>query len=434
MTLKVVVAGLWHLGSVTAASCSSHFSVIGLDPDQQRVERLSQGLAPIAEPGLDELLKANAAAGSLRFTTDPKEACTHADVLWICFDTPVDEDDVADVDFVLDHIREYAADLPSGAVVLISSQLPAGSCHRMETEHEGRGLSFAYSPENLRLGKALDAFQQPDRVVIGTRESSCKPTLKALFEPFCGTLLWMSPESAEMAKHAVNAFLATSITFANEIARLCEQVGADAKEVEKALKSEARIGPQAYVAPGSAIAGGTLMRDLRFLAGLGTTTGEELVLLPACLAGNEVHRSWPLRVLDNALQGVPNATIAVLGLTYKPGTDTLRRSSALELCRALADRGWTVRAFDPAIKELPNDASGLGLSSSAEEALVGADAAVCCTEWPEFREIDWDRALVSMRRALIVDPSRFLAAVIGSRSQVDYRAVGVPGATQNILS
>lgn len=426
MPLKLTVAGLWHLGTVTAACSASHFAVIGLDPDPGVVEELRAGRAPIAEPGLDDLLRENIDAGSLRFTVDPAEACAEADVLWACFDTPVDESDVADVDYVLEWIRAYARHLPRGATVLISSQLPAGSCGRLEFDLQDSGLSFAYSPENLRLGKALDVFRHPGRVVIGTRDPGCRERLESLFKPFCDQLLWMAPESAEMAKHALNAFLATSITFTNELARLCEQVGADAKDVERALRTEDRIGPRAYVGPGGAIAGGTLVRDLQFLIGLGVTTEEPLVLLPACVGSNDIHKLWPLRAVEAALDGAAGSTVAVLGLAYKPGTDTLRRSSALELCESLVERKHAVRAFDPAVRALPATVRGVELAATAEEAMLGADAVVVCTEWPEFRQLDWSRGLKSMRRPLVVDPGRFVADAVQGFDGIEYRAVGMP--------
>src|SRR5207253_2413405 len=179
---------------------------------------------------------------------------------------------------------------------------------------------FAVSPENLRLGKALDCFRQPERVVAGCRDADSRAQLAELFRPFCENVVWMSVESAEMTKHALNAFLATSVTFINELARVCEAVGADAKEVERGLKSEARIGPRAYLSPGSAFAGGTLARDVRFLIGLAEQNGVEAPLFRGVWAGNRAHKDWTRATVARLLGGAAGPVVAVLGLTYKPGT------------------------------------------------------------------------------------------------------------------
>ena len=181
-------------------------------------------------------------------------------MLWLCYDTPVNENDEADVDFVLARLRRALPHLPKGALVLISAQMPVGTCRKLEAEFPQ--FHFAYSPENLRLGKAIDAFEKAERVVVGIRNDAKKPLLEELFAPFTPQILFMRTESAEMVKHALNSFLALSITFINEIARLGEHVGADAREVSAGLKSEPRIGPKAYLGPGGPFAGGTLARDV----------------------------------------------------------------------------------------------------------------------------------------------------------------------------
>src|SRR5688572_4383986 len=217
--MNIVVLGLWHLGCVTAACCAKHFQVTGLDFDAKLVSGLQQGQAPLFEPGLNELIKAGVEKQSLQFTTDANQACAKADVLWVCHDTPVNEKDESDVDFVLEKLRRCLPVLPVGALVLISSQLPVGTCRDLEKEFPQ--FHFACSPENLRLGKAIDAFEKAERVVVGIREETKKAALEQLFEPFTPQLLFMRTESAEMVKHALNSFLAVSITFINEIARLC---------------------------------------------------------------------------------------------------------------------------------------------------------------------------------------------------------------------
>jgi UDPglucose 6-dehydrogenase len=420
--MNITVLGLWHLGSVTAACCAKHFDVTGLDFDDVVVGGLQQGRAPISEPGLNELLAAGFAKNSLCFTTDANIACARADALWICYDTPVNEHDESDVAFVLERVRRALPHLQSRTLVLISSQLPVGSCAQLEKEFPQ--LHFACSPENLRLGKAIDAFEKAERVIVGIRTNARRALLEELFKPFTPQVQFMRTESAEMVKHALNSFLAVSITFINEIARLCEQVGADAKEVAAGLKSEPRIGPRAYLGPGGSFAGGTLARDVVTLTKLGEVRGESLSLIPAIKESNDRHRGWAGRKLASRLGDLHGKTIAVLGLVYTPNTDTLRRSSAVELCRQLVEAGARVVAFDPAIKKSSPELEGVALASVVEAALAQADAAVVCTEWPLFREINWSQAVAQMRRALIVDANRFLEKPLQDVSGVEHISVG----------
>jgi UDPglucose 6-dehydrogenase len=426
--MRVTVFGLWHLGSVTAACLAdAGFDVVGLDLDEKTIGGLQNGRAPLHEPGLDEMIRAGSAAGRLRFTTDPAAACADADVVWIAFDTPVNENDEADVDWVrrqLDGIEGY---LRPGTIVLISSQVPVGFTRALEERWTGRRLHFAVSPENLRLGKALECFRKPERIVVGSRNEHARARLQELLEPFCKNILWMSVESAEMTKHAVNAFLATSVTFVNELARICEAVGASAKDVERGLKSESRIGPKAYLSPGAAFAGGTLARDIQFLMQLAKQREVSAPFFEGVWAGNRAHQTWARNLVARLLEGVQVPVAAVLGLTYKPGTDTLRRSSAIEMCRHLADRGVQVRGHDPAVSTLPGDLSGLlELCESPEAAITGADVAIIATEWPAFKNLPADLFAKRMRRPCVIDANHFLATALAADQRIVYCATGLP--------
>jgi UDPglucose 6-dehydrogenase len=420
--MNITVLGLWHLGCVTAACSARHYQVTGLDFDEQVVTGLRQARAPLFEPGLNELLAAGLASRRLSFTVDPDEACAQADILWVTYDTPVDEQDESDTEAVLGNLRRALPHLRPGALVLISAQLPVGTCRALEVQFPQ--FHFAYSPENLRLGRALDAFEKADRVVVGVRADDQKPLLAELFKPFTSRVLFMRTESAEMVKHSLNAFLALSITFINEIARLCEPVGADAKEVSEGLKSEPRIGRKAYLGPGGPFAGGTLARDVVTLTKLGAAQGERLSVIPAIKESNDLHRGWAFRRLQTRLQDLRGRRVAMLGLTYTPNTDTLRRSAAVELCRALIQAGATVAAFDPAVKQLPPELAAVKLTSSLAEALADAEAAVVCTEWPEFRQARWPALLAGMRQPLIVDANRFLEAQLAPCSPIELLSVG----------
>ncbi len=422
--MNITVLGLWHLGSVTAACCARHFDVTGLDFDDSVINGLGTGKAPILEPGLNDLLAAGLANKSLRFTTDAQTACANADVLWVTYDTPVNENDESDAEYVLSRIRRALPHLPSGALVLISSQLAVGTCAQLEKEFPQ--FHFACSPENLRLGKAIDAFEKADRAVVGIRTDAKRALLEQLFKPFAAQVLFMRIESAEMVKHALNSFLAVSITFINEIARLCELVGADAKEVAAGLKSDARIGPRAYLGPGGPFAGGTLARDVVTLTKLGAARSESLSLIPAIKQSNDLHRSWAFRKLQSRLGDLRGKTIAVLGLVYTPNTDTLRRSAAVELCQQLLTAGARVQAHDPALKSLPAELAAISLAGDLAAALQGADAAVVCTEWPAFREANWAGLLPRMTHRLVVDANGFLDRQISGVPGVEFVAVGRP--------
>ena len=355
--MRITVLGLWHLGCVTAACCAKHFQVTGLDFDAANVAKLNQGQAPLFEPGLNELIAAGLAAKTLSFTTDAKAACANANVLWLCYDTPVNEDDESDVESVLGNLRRALAHLPKGALVLISAQLPVGTCAKLEKEFPQ--FHFACSPENLRLGKAIDSFEKAGRAIVGIRDDAKKAVFEELFAPFTSQIIFMRTESAEMVKHALNSFLALSITFINEVARLCEHTGADAKEVAAGLKSEPRIGPKAYLGPGGPFAGGTLARDVVTLTKLAEANGEKISVIPAIKQSNDLHRGWAFRRLQSRLGGLRGKKVAVLGLTYTTNTDTLRRSAAatsttsetlLKSFGRLFTAGSNALTFTPAFK------------------------------------------------------------------------------------
>ena len=427
--MKVCVQGLWHLGAVTAACLASvgHY-VIGLDAETATVDKLALGKAPLFEPGLDELINAGITNGKLGFSTSPALALAGAEVLWVAFDTPVDEEDQADVAFVQEQIQSTLPFLADGAVVLVSSQMPVGSIRKLEIFAKEKlpvkKFDFAYSPENLRLGKALDVFLKPDRVVVGVRNVRTRHVLEKLFSPITDKVEWMSVESAEMTKHAINAFLATSVTFANEIAAICELVGADAKEVERGLKTEARIGPKAYLSPGGPFAGGTLARDIGFLSI--ESQAHQLVtpLLSAVRPSNDEHKNWVRRKLQHQFGELTGVSVAIWGLTYKPGTDTLRRSLAVELCEWLLKQGAKVCVYDPAVKQLPEHWGGkVTHCTTALEVLADADALVVGTEWPEFRQYALTLSAKAKAGLVVIDANRHLQAQV-LQSGFKYVAVG----------
>ena len=412
--MKVTVAGLWHLGSVTAACLAkAGHHVMGYDPDQETVANLQNGKPPLFEPGLEALIQEGQSFGTLHFTADKKEAA-EADIVWVTYDTPVDNNDVADVDYVAREIEALVPYLKNNTLVIISSQVPAGTTQKIQAKchaaYPGKNITFACMPENLRLGKAIDVFTHPDRIVIGLDDKKYQTKLEELLKPFSTNLIWMSVASAEMTKHAINAFLALSVTFINEISALCETVGANGRDVERGLKSEERIGPKAYLRPGDAIAGGTLMRDINYLTQLGQQQHRNTFLISSILESNSYHKQWSCRKVVSLLKNLAGKKIAVLGLTYKAGTDTLRRSTAVETCEWLHQQGMTVNAYDPTISTLPAEyARFIQIKQNAEEALHLADAVVISTEWPQFRDLTADEFGKNLNRPLVIDPSGFVA-------------------------
>jgi len=425
--MNVFVSGLWHLGSVISSCISEHHDTTGFDPDQATVDNLSRGIPPIFEPGLEAEVQRGLAAGTLHFVPD-LEVASNADVVWIAYDTPVDEQDRADVAYVDAQAAALFPYLTDGTLVLVSSQMPVGSIARLERAFAAsseRQVSFGYTPENLRLGQALSIFKHPDRIIVGVRTASDREVVSNLFEGISNNIVWMSPESAEMTKHAINGFLAVSVTFMNEVAAICERVGADSKDVEAGLRSESRIGPKAYVSPGTGFGGGTLARDIQFLSEIGKTNGTAVDVLEGVLASNDKHKTWAERRLHDALGELSGKEIALLGLTYKPGTDTLRRSSAVELAESLAALGAVVKAFDPAIHELPVELRAtIHLRASARAALASVDAVVVTTEWPEFKDLTAADFTETMRTAIVLDPKRSLGEPLMTDDRIRYIAIG----------
>jgi len=436
MTIKICVFGLFHLGLVTAACLyKKGFEVVGLDPDETTVYNINvndTGL-PISEPYLKETIQEGMFKRKLHFTNDIKDALKNTDVVWICFDTPVDNNDKADVTYVMNQVRSLFVYLEPNSVVIISSQLPVGSTRSIEAEFaskHAKSVTFAYSPENLRLGTALETFNNPDRIVVGVcfpqLNKEGKTKIENVLKAISKNIEWMSAESAEMTKHSLNAFLATSISFANEVALICEQVGANYKEVERGLKSDLRIGKNAYLKSGSAYAGGTLARDIVFLNDISYQNNLRSFLLKAVNRSNNEHKLWTLHTLDKELKGVEGKNIAVLGLTYKPNTNTLRRSNSISLCNKLVLRKCIVKCHDPLIKKLPkNIKHKYFFNSSINRVISNVDAIVIATECEEYKTLTPDMILKTVPTQLVIDPNGFLEKQLGnSPNKIRYVSVG----------
>lgn len=407
--VKVCVIGIWHLGAVYSACLADlGYHVVGVDFDVARVEDLNAGIPPIFEPGLDEMLKTNLDSKRLLYTIDISLAVRGADYVLVTFDTPVDENDNVDLTPVFEACKQLGTYLKDGAIVIISSQVPVGSCDSLKSligKSKPKGdFDIVYSPENLRLGNAIEYFKKPDRIVIGSDNNMTLDKAEELFSVIPSPKLRMSLSSAEMTKHALNAFMATCISFGNEIANLCDETGADALEVAKALKSDIRIGAGIPLLPGLAFAGGTLARDLKVLKKLGKDTNYETALIDGVLTVNQRQNRLVVRKLKKIYNRLSGLNIGILGLTYKAGTSTLRRSAALNIIHDLVDEGAAVRAYDPkaAIEEVRKHKDFIFITDPYLLA-EGADALVVVTDWPEFKDLDFDLIKVKMKQPVIID-------------------------------
>ena len=430
--MNVAVVGLGHLGTVTAAClASAGHHVVGFDFDLETARSLQLGQPAFFEPGLEAMLGRELSDGRLHFVTEMREAIDDADIVWVAYDTPLDVDARADVEFVVTRVVRLYSNVRRGALMLISSQLPAGTTRRLEKEfalgHPDKLVTFAYVPENLQLGKAISGFNRPERIVVGLRSEADRDRVTALLRPFSGNIEWMSVESAEMTKHALNAFLGTCVAFVNEIAVLCEHVGADPSEVERGLRSDARIGRTAYLSPGAAFSGGTLAREINFLTQIGVNSQQATLLLTGVRASNEAHKQWVHRKLSALLGQLRGQTVAVWGLAYKSGTNSVRHSNSIELCEWLVQEGARVQAHDPVIKSLPPELSStIILCATPAEALVDATALVIATPWTDYLSLSAQTVASQMRSAVVVDPGRFLINTLGRNPQIRYASVGSP--------
>ncbi len=411
---KVCIIGIWHLGAVYSTCLADlGYRVTGGDPDKKRVNDLNNGIPPVFEPGLKELLVSNIERGRLKYTTDIANAVKDCAYVMVTFDTPVDDNDDVDLSPVLDTCREISSNLKNGTIIIISSQVPVGTCDYIKSmiEQNNPSLDFdiAYSPENLRLGKAIEYFKKPDRIVIGADNKATLDRVESFFGVIPAPKLRMDLRTAEMTKHALNAFMATSISFANELANLCDEVGADAMKIAGALKSDVRIGPGVPLYPGLAFAGGTLARDLKILKKLGKDNEYETYLIDSVLEVNKRQNSLVIKKLKKIYSSVNGLTIGVLGLTYKAGTSTLRRSAALEIIKDLIANGAKVKAFDP--KADPEEVrfhEGFEFLPDPYAVAESADALVILTEWPEFTNLDFNLIKTTMKKPVIIDGKNLL--------------------------
>ncbi len=411
--MNISIIGIWHLGSVTSA-CLANFghNILCVDDDKNLIKKLKNNVLPIYEPGLAEMTKKYYSSGKINYSHNFSDI-SQSEIVWICYDTPVDENDNANVEFVINKINKAILSMKKNTNIIISSQIPIGTTNRIKIQNENlikkNNLSFAYIPENLRLGNSLRIFKNPDRVIVGIDSKNSKKIINQVYGKIRNRIIWMSVESAEMTKHAINSFLACSVVFINELASICEVSGADAMEVEKGLKSEKRIGPYAYLKPGTAFAGGTLARDIKFLINKGKDLKIEPVLFEAILKSNNNHKDWIKNKINLISKNNRIKKITVLGLTYKPGTSTLRRSLSVELCNWLILNNFEIKVYDPMVEERPNEINGkFEFYNNIDDNLFESDILIVSNECKEYLDIDFKKIHEKNPKIKIVDPNAFL--------------------------
>jgi UDPglucose 6-dehydrogenase len=415
--MRIAMIGTGYVGLVSGA-CFSEFgvSVTCVDKDADKIARLQRGEVPIYEPGLDQLVTVNKAAGRLSFTTDLAAALDGTDAVFIAVGTPSRRGDGhADLSYVFaaaGEIAEVLAARPGSRTVIVTkSTVPVGTGRRLENILAQRlpanAFDVASNPEFLREGSAIQDFMRPDRVVIGTDSEHARTVLRALYRPLYlleTPVVFTTIETAEMIKYAANAFLATKITFINEVADLCEAVGADVQDVARGIGLDGRIGRK-FLHAGPGFGGSCFPKDCEALVRTAEEVGSPLTMVERVLEINNARkRSMADRITAACDGSVTGKTIAVLGLTFKPNTDDMRESPSLSILPLLIEAGATIRAFDPegmdeAKKLLPN----LDYCGDAYQAIEGADALVLLTEWNEFRALDLVRVRSLLRAPVVID-------------------------------
>ena len=408
--VRVCVIGLWHLGCVYSACLAKlGYVVVGTDENRRVVENLRRGKPPIFEPGLDQLVAEGMTSRRLSFVDDIREGSKNADYAIIAYDTPVDAEDRPDPSIVFRAIDRLKKVTPHPTII-VSSQVPVGTCKQIASMFSNTGMvpDLAYVPENLRLGQAIERFMKPDMIVIGANRPSTIVKVRALFSPIRTKIIEMELTSAEMAKHALNAFLATSISFANEIGNICDLVGADALKVAEALKSDSRIGSKALLRPGLGFAGGTLARDIRALQETGKRHGYETLLVNGVIGVNERQNTSIVNRLERLVGKLKGKSVGVLGLTYKAGTSALRRSAAVEIIRHIQQQGASVKAFDAQVSKSDVASETFFLCDDAYAACENVDVLVIANDLPDFAELDFKKIRRLMKKPVVLDMQNLL--------------------------
>ena len=419
--MNISIIGTGYVGLVSGA-CFADFghSVVCVDSDARRVDRLLAGEVPFFEPGLAELVQRNTSAGRLRFTTSTAEAVRGSSVVFLAVGTPETAGGAADLSQIATAAASIAAALDGYQIIVTKSTVPVGTGEwlegqiRMHAAHPV-DIDIVSNPEFLREGAAIGDFMRPDRVVIGTSSARAAAVMREVYRPLFlleTPIVLTDVATAEMIKCASNAFLAVKISFMNEIANLCDQVGADVHGVAKGMGLDKRIGSK-FLHPGPGYGGSCFPKDTRALVALGAMCGVRQQIVESAVEVNGRQRRVVLDKITTALGTLQDRTIAVLGLAFKPNTSDVRESPALFICRALAEAGASLRVFDPvaageAARALPDLGRSIIYAADAYDAAMDADAVVIMTEWNEFRSLDLPRLKTLLRQPVLIDTRNVL--------------------------
>jgi len=423
----VAVIGAGYVGLPTAATLA-HFGhrVVLAEREPAKLSALRAGRMPIVEAGLDELVAGVVAAGNLSFTESAVDAVAGAEFVFLCVPTPQSADGSADLSYVEAAAKEIGDSLQSGAIVVNKSTVPVGSADMVERVIGRSDIGVVSNPEFLREGTAVVDSLNPDRIVVGANDARAAAKVGELFSSTRAPLIVTDATTSETIKYASNAFLATKLSFVNALAGLCEEVGADARDVLLGLGYDKRIGFE-FLRPGPGWGGSCLPKDTRALLHIAGEAGYDFSLLAGAIASNDEQLSRVVGKVEAACGGsADGATIAVWGLTFKAGTDDRRDSPSLQIAHRLADLGGTIQAFDPTVEvgsEAP-DLHDLQLRADPYEAVAGAQVLVVLTEWDEFRWLDFSRVQATMAVPTIVDARNLLDPAAVRRMGFQYSGIG----------
>jgi UDPglucose 6-dehydrogenase len=435
--MNTIIVGTGYVGLVTGAC----FAEIGaevtcVDIDREKIDRLRQGIIPIYEPGLEELVSKNVREGRLRFSTDLTEHLDEAELVFAAVGTPPGEDGSADLRYVEAVARQFGAHIRKYTVLVVKSTVPVGTCARMKAivaeELARRGVEVPFdvasNPEFLKEGTAIRDFMSPDRVIVGVESETAKGLIEKLYKPFLLNgyrIYFMDLASAEMTKYASNAMLATRISFMNDIANLCERVGADVDLVRKGMGTDARIGSK-FLYPGCGYGGSCFPKDVRALAQTGRQNGYTMRVIEAVEEINNAQKRRIVEKLREKTGRLDGKTIALWGLSFKPETDDMREAPSLVVVDALLEAGARVVSFDPVALNEARRIWGDRIETAPNmyAAVEGADALVLLTEWKQFRLPDWEQIRASMRGNVLIDGRNIYDPAEMRALGFDYSGIG----------
>jgi len=429
--MKISVVGVGYVGLVTAACLAeAGNSVICVDKDKDKIEGLENGVIPIYEPGLAEMVRHNEQFGRLHFTTELKHALDNSLIVFLAVGTPSAADGSSDISAILEVAGQIAEHLSEYRIIVTKSTVPVGT-HKIVSDliRSRTAVPFDYvsNPEFLKEGAAVNDFLSPDRIIIGTDNAEARRILSQLYAPFMRKsrrLLFMDPASAEMTKYAANTMLATRISFINEIAELCEKLGADVELVRQGLGSDSRIG-SAFLFPGVGFGGSCFPKDIRAIIHMGEQAGVDMKIAKAAQQVNTAaRRRFAGRIIQHFGGGA--ATLAVWGLAFKANTDDVRESPAIFCIEQLLEAGMRIKAYDPVAADEALKVLGpkIEIATNAYEALEGAEALVIFTDWQEFRNPDLEAVAAKLKKPVVFDGRNLLDGELAAKAGIEYYSIG----------